>query len=965
MQTSTSIQYKKIKRGNIIKNVHTKLLREDIPCGISECNFCEENPKQLTLERPLFILTSSLILTQIDAIENFPLLDNCILPQSEYNILLNQKHSTLHKRFALLLENRSIEIYPNEYNKEIASIPNESSYTKTSLQRTMLTNTISYFIKHISSFNNAHPQITVLCDNIDNDINVKSIQFMENVTVHIYTLLDFAKNTMNESPDLFNYLAYASELNVNEEMESEMFKKHVSDNEMKANVKKAVMFQGVIMFQPGILDTATVSCSLFDKNIVIEGKDNLNRAMHGDVVCFTLLPESKWKKTETKDNNAISMMEENVDGDGNEGEIVVEENNDSKNIQEKIKSTTKQPLGFIEGILRRKHTVFCGTIYNANNDAKNQNEISQDEVAFINNINNTTSNNNNNSTLSVFIPIDNKYPNFLINLHKQNSYFNQRILIQYDTWSTSSLLPRCHFIKKIGPCFEVPVENDIILYEHNVDINPFSKRIIDSMPREDTEFKCPEDELLKRKDLRDRIVCSIDPPGCKDIDDALHCMVNSRGNLEVGVHIADVTHYVKPNDEVDRIASKNCNTIYLVHKRTDMLPKVLTENLCSLVGGKERLAFSVLWEMNPQTYEILNVEYTKSVIKSKAALTYEKANNIIHDHNDQSDLAKGIRYLNNIAKHLKQQRLLNGALILASNEMKFNLDSETNTINDICMYPTYETNSLVEEFMLLANVWVAKKIYEAFPSCAVLRRHPPPKEKELKAFVELLAERGFSLNTTNSLELGHSLNMINKPNDPFFNKLIRSLLTRTMNQAKYFSSCAYSYEEFYHYGLAMEIYTHFTSPIRRYSDVLVHRLLAAALEIDYLPEDMSNKSKLERECLQMNRQNRVGFFCGRASNYFSAFIYFNEHRETCKGIEIVIHSIDNNFIKGISVKYGIEGNICFEEGKNGIKEIDVEKKCLVLNNGDVINLFDHVNVEIRTIVFNYRYEIKYYYVNKI
>jgi exosome complex exonuclease DIS3/RRP44 len=267
--------------------------------------------------------------------------------------------------------------------------------------------------------------------------------------------------------------------------------------------------------------------------------------------------------------------------------------------------------------------------------------------------------------------------------------------------------------------------------------------------------------------------------------------------------------------------------------------------------------------------------------------------------------------------------------------------------------------------MLLANVWVAKKIYESFPSCAILRRHPPPKEKELNNFVKILNERGYSINTNSSIELNKSLDNIKKTNDPFFNKLIRSLITRTMNQAKYFSSVEFSYEEFFHYGLAMEIYTHFTSPIRRYCDILVHRLLAAALDIDYLPTEMTNKVKNNRECNQMNRQNRVGFFCGKDSNYFSAFIFFKENEKERKSIEIVIHSIDKNFVKGISVKFGIEANLDFVRIKEGIKMINEEKKIVVLGNEEEIKLFDHVNVEIEPIFFNYRYEIKYHYLNKI
>jgi exosome complex exonuclease DIS3/RRP44 len=425
-----------------------------------------------------------------------------------------------------------------------------------------------------------------------------------------------------------------------------------------------------------------------------------------------------------------------------------------------------------------------------------------------------------------------------------------------------------------------------------------------------------------------------------------------------------VSHYVKSGSVVDKIAAKNCNTIYLVHKRTDMLPKVLTENLCSLVGKKERLAFSVLWEFDKDTLEIKNVKYGKSVIKSLAALEYGQAQNILNDPNDNSKMAMSIKIMDKITRHLKQKRLDAGALILSSNSMKFNLDNETNTITDISEYKTYQTNSLVEECMLLANVWVAKKIYEAFPSCAILRRHPPPKEKELNNFIQILKERGFELKAGNNMELNNSLDNINKKGDPYFNKLVRTLLTRTMNQAKYFPSSEFSYEDFYHYGLAMEIYTHFTSPIRRYSDILVHRLLSAALENDYLPMEIANKVKMNKECTQMNRQNRVGFFCGQDSNYFSAFTFFKEHENKSKTLEVVIHNIDEKFIKAMSVEYGIEGTLEFDK-IGGIESIDPINKTFKLKNGEKVDLFDHIICEIVTTFFNYRYEIKYFYIKKI
>ena len=947
------VQYKKNKKGQITKLIKTKRLRDDISCDIAECFSCENNSKILTIEHPIIFLTQEVISTQMDAIENFKIIDNCIIPQSEYNKLLLTKNDIILKKLKLLIENRNFMIFANEYHSEIAIIKDEEKMSNVQRNQTILSNTINYFQEHIMNITNDFTIYIILKD--ENEINsIKSLLNIDLSNIKFFDMFSFGKEMLKSSPDLFNFISFKENLDREKNsMEIEdnntLYEKHLNEKEMKTNIKQGKMYQGKIYFQNGILDTAIVKSMLFDKDIVIEGNKNLNRAMHGDIVCFSLHDESQWKK----DIN-LKLNEEGDEGIEQEDNLQDKEMlSNITNIKQKISKTNLQPTGYITGILRRNRTVFCGTIYNPNDTINNS--INDDLKIFMKNYQK--------ENIAIFIPIDSKYPNFILQLYQQEKYYNQRIVIKFDIWKENILIPSGHFFKNLGQCLVVPVENEIILYEHNVDINPFSKKIIDSMPNEDVEFKCPPEELKKRLDLRNKPVCSIDPPGCKDIDDALHAIILPNGNYELGVHIADVSHYVKSGSVVDKIAAKNCNTIYLVHKRTDMLPKVLTENLCSLVGKKERLAFSVLWEFDKDNLEIKNVKYGKSVIKSLAALEYGQAQKILNDPNDNSQMAMSIKIMDKITRHLKQKRLDAGALILSSNSMKFNLDNETNTITDISEYKTYQTNSLVEECMLLANVWVAKKIYESFPSCAILRRHPPPKEKELGNFIKILKERGFELKAGNNMELNNSLDKINKKGDPFFNKLVRSLLTRTMNQAKYFPSCEFSYEEFYHYGLAMEIYTHFTSPIRRYSDILVHRLLSAALENDYLPMEIANKMKMNKECTQMNRQNRVGFFCGQDSNYFSAFTFFREHENKSKTLEVVIHNIDEKFIKAMSVEYGIEGNLIFDK-IGGIESIDPIGKTFKLKNGEKIDLFDHIICEIVTTFFNYRYEIKYFYVKK-
>ena len=948
------IQYKKIKKGQITKLIKSKRLRDDISCDIAGCFSCENNSNLLTTELPIIILTQEVISTQIDALENFKIIDNCIIPQSEYNKLLETKNDIIIKRLKLLTENRNFLIFANEYHSEIALIKDEEKMTKKQRNNIILSNTINYYQEHIMNITNDFNIYIIMKD--EKEINdIKSLNNNNNYSnVKFFDMYSFGKEMLKSTPDLFNFISFKN-TDMTDKMEidemNNYYDAHLSENEMKSNIKQGKMFQGKIYFQNGIYDNAIIKSNLFDKDIVVEGDKNLNRAMHGDIVCFSFLEESQWKKN--IDLNIGEEADEGIEQDENQDKEILL---NTKTIKEKISNTKLQPTGFIRGVLRRNRNTFCGTIFNPND--KVNNSINEKILNFL-----KTGAYKKDENIAIFIPIDSKFPNFMLKLHEVEKYYNQRIVIKFDEWNSNTIIPSSHFFKKLGKCLDIPVENEIILYEHNVDINPFSKKIIDSMPNEDVEFKCPPEELKKRMDLRNKPVCSIDPPGCKDIDDALHAVELPNGNYELGVHIADVSHYVKAGSAVDKIAAKNCNTIYLVHKRTDMLPKVLTENLCSLVGKKERLAFSVLWEFDKNNLEIKNVKYGKSVIKSMTALTYEQAQNILNDKNDNSKMATSIKILDIITRDLKRKRMEDGALILSSNSMKFNLDNETNTITDISEYKTFQTNSLVEECMLLANVWVAKKIYQSYPSCAILRRHPPPKEKELNNFIQILKERGHELKAGNNLELNNSLDNIKKEGDPFFNKLVRSLLTRTMNQAKYFPSCEFSYEDFYHYGLAMDIYTHFTSPIRRYSDILVHRLLSAALENDYLPMELTNKVKMNKECTQMNRQNRVGFFCGQDSNYFSAFTFFKEHEKERKKFEVVIHNIDENFIKGMSVEYGIEGNIDFDK-IGGIETVDPIGKTFKLKNGDNIALFDHIICEIVTSFFNYRYEIKYFYVQK-
>ena len=277
-----------------------------------------------------------------------------------------------------------------------------------------------------------------------------------------------------------------------------------------------------------------------------------------------------------------------------------------------------------------------------------------------------------------------------------------------------------------------------------------------------------------------------------------------------------------------------------------MLPGLLTETLCSLVSDVDRCAFSVIWEIDAQTFKPVTVEFNKSIIRSRWSGNYYKAQDMIDDPEDNTELTQSLRGLLKIARVLRDRRMQAGALTLASPELKFKLDNESQNPTDVSEYRHVDTHFMVEEFMLLANVAVAERLADYYPSFAILRRHPLPKEKALRDLVEQLSKFGFEISTESSKKLAESLDKAYRPNDPFFNKLVRIMATRCMNQAVYFCMSTVDNADIGHYGLAMAKYTHFTSPIRRYADVLVHRLLAATLDLQSLTNEMTDKFKMAK-----------------------------------------------------------------------------------------------------------------------
>lgn len=403
----------------------------------------------------------------------------------------------------------------------------------------------------------------------------------------------------------------------------------------------------------------------------------------------------------------------------------------------------------------------------------------------------------------------------------------------------------------------------------------------------------------------------MDPVGCTDIDDALHSRILPNGNIEVGVHIADVSHFIRPGNAMDQEASSRATTVYLVDKRIDMVPELLSSNLCSLRGNVERFAFSCIWEIDEKA-NIVKTKFHKSVIESKAALTYEEAQLIIDDKNINDDVAKSLRLLNKLAKLLNKRRTENGALSLASPEIRFKINSETHEPIEVQVKQMLETNSMVEEFMLLANCSVAAKIEKEFPEYAMLRRHPTPPQSNFDPLIKAVRHQGFDIDTDSGKALADSLDRIVKDDNPYFNTMLRILATRCMMQAVYFISGTLTKPEFFHYGLAAPIYTHFTSPIRRYADIIVHRLLAACIGADAPYSELLDKTKNSLLCNNLNYRNRMAQYAGRASVALNTHLFFRNKTEEVDGYVLFVRK---NALQILVPKYGLEGTI-YLSGKN-------------------------------------------------
>lgn len=437
------------------------------------------------------------------------------------------------------------------------------------------------------------------------------------------------------------------------------------------------------------------------------------------------------------------------------------------------------------------------------------------------------------------------YRNILIPAHKLNgAQKGDKVFVEMTSWTDAQKEPMGAVLKVLGKPDTHEVEMEAIILERGftTTFDPDVTAAAEAIP-----LAIPPEEFAKRRDFRDVLTFTIDPHDAKDFDDALSWKKLPDGNIEVGVHIADVSHYVTPHSRLDKEALERGTSVYLVDRTIPMLPERLSNGICSLVEGEDRLTFGAVFTLNNEG-KIINEWFGRTVIHSAKRFSYEEAQAVI-------DTGKGphldaLLSLNSIAKRLRTDRIKAGAIAFESEEVKFELDQNGKPLR-VYKKVFQDTNKLIEEFMLLANKRVAELIAtkdKRAESVFVYRVHAEPHEERMQDLRDFLHGIGYDL----------PLDKFGQITSQRINKMLEDVRGRAeemmiqMATVRSMAKAVYATKNIGHFGLGFQYYTHFTSPIRRYPDLMVHRLLQHYLEGHPVPKKkLEEQEHLARYCSQM------------------------------------------------------------------------------------------------------------------
>lgn len=500
---------------------------------------------------------------------------------------------------------------------------------------------------------------------------------------------------------------------------------------------------------------------------------------------------------------------------------------DGDTVQVKIKqSNGRRSEGVIEEVVERNQSTFIGNI-----------EV-MENFAF-------------------FTPDSQKaMPDFYISLKKLNGAKDtDRVVVKLLNWDKVDKKPEGEVVMVLDGKNASDLAMKEIVIQNGFSLG-FSKEVIEETNRLDGSIT--EAELKKRRDYRDVLTLTIDPADAKDFDDALSIKETGKDEYEIGVHIADVSHFVTPDSELDKSGYARATSVYLPDRVIPMLPEKISNELCSLRPDEDKFAFSVIFQMNGKG-KIKDSWIGKTFIRSKRRFSYEDVQETIET--GEGEYKEEITTLNSIAKTFRKERFENGAINFSSTEVRFKLDEDGKPL-EVVVKETKESHQLIEEFMLLANRTIATYVSQTKvnkkPVPFPYRIHDTPDEEKLLPFVAFAKKFGYKFDTSSDEAIAKSFNKLmgdvhGKPEQ----HVLEQLGIRTMAKA------IYTTENIGHYGLGFENYCHFTSPIRRYPDVMVHRVLQQILDNNVQPD-----KKMDEKCKHCSARERAAMEAERAGNKY-------------------------------------------------------------------------------------------------
>ena len=517
-----------------------------------------------------------------------------------------------------------------------------------------------------------------------------------------------------------------------------------------------------------------------------------------------------------------------------------------------------------------------------------------------------------------FLILDYKYMPYdiFVPIRKLNGAKNgDKAIAKIIEWPKNAKSPIGEIVDVLGKSGEHEAEMHAILVEYDLP-HKFPENVNRATKRINTEIS--KEEISKRKDFRKIPTFTIDPDTAKDFDDALSIQKLENGNYEVGIHIADVTHYIKPGTLIDKEALNRATSVYLVDRVVPMLPEKLSNQVCSLQPNTDKLTFSAVFELDKNA-TVHKQWFGKTIINSDKRFDYNEAMKVIDT--EQGILSKEMIILNNLAQKLRQKRFHSGAISFERGETKFKLDEKGKPIG-VYFYESSESHQLIEEFMLLANKKVAefigkeRKNYR--PKTFVYRVHDEPNFEKLNTFKNFIGKFGYNISLRTPENISTNLNnLFDKIDNKTENEVIQGMAIRTMAKAEYTT------ENIGHYGLSFDYYSHFTSPIRRYPDVLVHRLLQKYLD----NKKSENKNIIEEKCRHSSNMEQKAVMAERASIKYKAVEFMQD--KIGEEFDGIISGVTKFGVFVEIIENKIEGLVLIKEMDDDVYYYEEDDFCLI------------------------------------